>query len=168
MIAVTKTLTKLLLTISVALTLTGCDNELLSRIDSLEKEAEANAQAGQQFLTQNGAKEGVITTDSGLQYRVLKTGSGKSPTLKDRVRAHYRGTLIDGSEFDSSYARGQAASFPVSGLIPGWQEALQLMKEGDHWELYVPSGLAYGKRSPSPKIPSRSTLIFELELLEVE
>ncbi|WP_424398988.1 FKBP-type peptidyl-prolyl cis-trans isomerase [Motiliproteus coralliicola] len=150
------------------LTLAGCDNELLSRIDTLEQQAEANALAGQKFLAENGAKAGVITTDSGLQYRVLKSGSGASPTLQDRVRAHYRGMLIDGSEFDSSYARGEAASFPVSGLIPGWQEALQLMKEGDHWELYVPSGLAYGKRSPSPKIPSQSTLIFELELVEVE
>ncbi|WP_421865740.1 FKBP-type peptidyl-prolyl cis-trans isomerase [Motiliproteus sp.] len=168
MITVTKTLTKLLLITSVALTLAGCDNELLSRIDTLEQQAEANAQAGQKFLAENGAKDGVISTDSGLQYRVLKSGTGPSPTLQDRVRAHYRGTLIDGSEFDSSYARGEAASFPVNGLIPGWQEALQLMKVGDHWELYVPSGLAYGKRSPSPKIPSQSTLIFELELVEIE
>ena len=154
-----------------SLLLSGCDNEMLSRIDSLEQQAEQNAKAGQAFLAENGAKAGVLTTDSGLQYRVLRSGGGgegASPTLNDRVRAHYRGSLIDGSEFDSSYARGEAAVFPVGGLIPGWQEALQLMKVGDHWELYVPSGLAYGKRSPSSKIPPNSTLVFELELLAIE
>ena len=156
------------LVLSVALVLSGCDNELLSRLDKLENEAEQSLQAGQAFLTNNASQTGVVTTDSGLQYRVLRAGTGPSPQLSDRVQVHYRGSLIDGSEFDSSYARGEAARFPVAGLIPGWQEALQLMRVGDHWEVFVPSGLAYGKRSPSPKIPSNSTLVFEMELLAIE
>lgn len=153
---------------SIALSMQGCDNELLSRLDKLEGKAEANLLAGQRFLTVNARQTGVVTTGTGLQYRVLRAGAGASPLLSDRVRVHYRGTLIDGSEFDSSYARAQPARFPVAGLIPGWQEALQLMRVGDHWQLFIPSGLAYGKRSPSPKVPSSSTLVFEMELLAIE
>ncbi|MEH6825428.1 MAG: FKBP-type peptidyl-prolyl cis-trans isomerase [Motiliproteus sp.] len=153
---------------SIALSIQGCDNELLSRLDKLEGKAEESLQAGRSFLTENASQAGVVVTDSGLQYRVLRAGAGASPSLSDRVRVHYRGTLIDGTEFDSSYARGEPARFPVAGLIPGWQEVLQLMRVGDHWQLFIPSGLAYGKRSPSPKIPSNSTLVFEMELLAIE
>lgn len=152
----------------VLLGVSGCDNELLSRLDKLEDQANANQQAGQAYLTANAQQVGVLTTPSGLQYRVLRAGTGVSPALSDRVQVHYRGQLIDGSEFDSSYARNEPARFPVEGLIPGWQEALQLMRVGDSWQLFVPAELAYGKRSPSPKIPSNSTLVFEMELLAIE
>lgn len=150
------------------LSLWGCDYELLSRLDKLEGQAEANLQAGQVFLTENARQSDVLVTGSGLQYQILRAGSGASPALSDRVEVHYRGTLIDGSEFDSSYARGEPAQFPVAGLIAGWQEALQLMRVGDRWKLFVPSGLAYGKRSPSPQIPPSSTLVFEMELLAIQ
>lgn len=149
------------------LSLGGCDNELLGRIDKLEADASANADAGRAFLADNAKREGVVTTDSGLQYRIIREGSGARPQLTDRVRAHYRGALIDGTPFDSSYDRGEPAVFPVNRLIPGWTEALQLMPAGSHWELFIPAELAYGKRSPSPKIPSNSALVFELELLQV-
>jgi FKBP-type peptidyl-prolyl cis-trans isomerase len=152
----------------VALLLSGCDNELLSRIDRLEAQAEQNERDGLQFLARNAQQSGVQLRPSGLQYRVLKSGSGASPQAGDLVQVHYRGSLIDGSEFDSSYARGEPASFALRGLIPGWQEALPLMRVGGHWRLFVPAQLAYGKRSPSSKIPPNSTLIFELELLAIE
>ena len=145
----------------------GCDTELLGRLDNLEQTAELNRQAGRDFLAQNGKREGVVTTASGLQYRVIHMGQGGKPGLSDRVRAHYKGALIDGTPFDSSYDRGEPAVFPVDRLIPGWTEALQLMPAGSHWQLFVPAELAYGKRSPSAKIPPHSTLVFELELLEV-
>ncbi|WP_210396097.1 FKBP-type peptidyl-prolyl cis-trans isomerase [Motiliproteus sediminis] len=150
-----------------ALSLSGCDNELLGRIDKLEADASLNAEAGRVFLAENARRQGVVTTATGLQYRIIREGSGTRPQLTDRVRAHYRGTLIDGTPFDSSYDRGEPAVFPVNRLIPGWTEALQLMPAGSHWELFVPAELAYGKRSPSPKIPSNSALVFELELLQV-
>ncbi|MEH6469869.1 MAG: FKBP-type peptidyl-prolyl cis-trans isomerase [Halopseudomonas sp.] len=153
---------------SLVLILQGCDNELLSRLDKLEGQAEENMLAGQAFLKDNARQTGVATTASGLQYRVLRTGAGPLPALSDRVAVHYRGSLIDGSEFDNSYTRGEPARFPLQGLIPGWQEALPMMRVGDHWKLFVPSGLAYGKRSPSPSIPPNSTLVFELELLAIE
>lgn len=149
------------------LSVQGCDTELLSRLDKLEEQAAVNLQAGQDFLAEKSRQADVVTTPSGLQYRVLRSGEGVSPALSDRVQVHYRGSLIDGSEFDSSYARDEPAEFPVAGLIPGWQEALLLMHVGDHWQLFVPSGLAYGKRSPSPKIPPSSTLLFEMELLSI-
>ncbi|HEY5717784.1 MAG TPA: FKBP-type peptidyl-prolyl cis-trans isomerase [Motiliproteus sp.] len=154
-------------TLVAAMMLAGCDNELLGRIDKLEQSADLNLQRGAEFLAVNGAESDVVTTASGLQYRVIKTGNGAKPGLRDRVRAHYKGTLIDGTVFDSSYARGEPAVFPVDRLIPGWTEALQLMSAGSHWQLFVPADLAYGKRSPSPQIPPNSTLVFELELLEV-
>lgn len=153
---------------SVVLLLQGCDNELLSRIDRLEAEAAANAEAGAKFLAANAKRDGVVTTDSGLQYQVLQAGEGRSPTLEDRVRVHYRGTLIDGSEFDSSIARGKPSLFPLAGLIAGWQEVLPMMREGDRWQLYLPAKLAYGKRTPSTDIPPNSTLLFDMELLSVE
>jgi FKBP-type peptidyl-prolyl cis-trans isomerase FklB len=130
--------------------------------------AASNLEAGKKFLAENAKKEGVVTTDSGLQYKVIKSGDGPSPSLDDTVTTHYRGTLVDGREFDSSYSRGQPASFPVKGVIKGWTEALQLMKVGDKWELYIPPDLAYGATQRSELIQPNSTLIFELELLGIK
>lgn len=132
-----------------------------------EKAAE-NKAAGTAFLEQNRSKEGVTVLDSGLQYRVLTEGSGDSPKLEDKVSCHYKGTLIDGTEFDSSYKRNQPAVFPVNGVIKGWTEALQLMKVGAKWMLYIPSDLAYGDRGAGQAIEPGSTLIFEVELLSIE
>ncbi len=133
-----------------------------------QQAAAENKKAGEAFLTANRNKPGVKETDSGLQYKVIKAGTGKQPTSTDTVSVHYRGTLIDGTEFDSSYRRGQPASFPVNGVIPGWQEALPMMKEGAKWELYIPSDIAYGERGAGGTIGPNSTLVFEVELLEVK
>jgi len=130
------------------------------------KEQEENLAAAETFLTENAAKEGVVTTESGLQYKVLTQGSGATPTDKDKVKVHYRGRLVDGTEFDSSYARNEPAEFVVGNLIPGWIEALQLMKEGDKFEIYVPAKLGYGAGGTN-KIPPNAALIFEMELLEI-
>lgn len=126
-----------------------------------------NKQLGDAFLTENKNKEGVVTLKSGLQYKVLKSGTGQSPGLTDKVTTHYRGTLIDGTEFDSSYSRNQPSTFPVNGVIPGWTEALQLMHVGDKWQLFIPADLAYGKRSVGAHIKPNSTLIFDIELLKI-
>lgn len=131
-------------------------------------ESEANAQKGEAFLAANAKKDGVKTTASGLQYKVLKTGTGKSPKATDVVKVHYHGTLIDGTVFDSSVQRGEPVSFPVEGVIPGWVEALQLMKEGDKWQLVIPAKLAYGEQGAGGPIGPNSTLIFEVELLAIE
>ena len=129
--------------------------------------AEALA-AGQQFLSENGARDGVTTLDSGLQYEVLSAGpGGASPGVSDAVLAHYHGTLIDGAIFDSSVDRGEPAQFSLAQVIPGWTEALQLMSVGDHWRLFIPAELAYGETSPTPAIPANSVLIFDVELLEI-
>ena len=129
--------------------------------------AEALA-AGQQFLSENGARDGVTTLDSGLQYEVLSAGpGGASPGVSDAVLAHYHGTLIDGAIFDSSVDRGEPAQFALAQVIPGWTEALQLMSVGDHWRLFIPAELAYGETSPTPAIPANSVLIFDVELLEI-
>ena len=130
--------------------------------------AEANREAGTAWLAENAKKDGVVTLESGLQYKVLTQGSGAdSPAPQDTVKVNYRGTLIDGTEFDSSYERGQPAQFKVSGVIPGWTEALQKMKVGDKWQLFIPSQLAYGDRQQGATIKPGSTLIFETELLEI-
>ncbi|GCC51791.1 FKBP-type peptidyl-prolyl cis-trans isomerase [Chryseotalea sanaruensis] len=134
---------------------------------AMMRKAEKAKEAGQQFLADNKTKEGVITTASGLQYKVLQQGSGKQPTAQDRVTVHYAGTLIDGTPFDSSIKRGQPATFGVNGVIRGWTEALQLMKEGDKWMLYIPYDLAYGERGSGAQIPPYSTLLFEIELIKV-
>jgi FKBP-type peptidyl-prolyl cis-trans isomerase FklB len=129
---------------------------------------DANKKEGVAFLAANKAKEGVMTTASGLQYKIEKQGTGPKPTAGDTVVCNYRGTLINGKEFDSSYKRGQPASFPVSGVIKGWTEALQLMPVGSKYELFVPSDLAYGDRGAGADIGPGATLIFEVELLSIQ
>jgi len=129
---------------------------------------DANKQAGQQFLAANKTKEGVVTLPSGLQYKILKEGTGPKPTATDTVVCNYRGTLIDGTEFDSSYKGGEPASFGVGQVIKGWTEALQIMPVGSKWQLFIPSELAYGERSPGAGIGPNSTLIFELDLLSIK
>ena len=119
------------------------------------------------FLAAKATEDGVAKTDSGLLYREIRAGTGDSPTADQAVTVHYRGTLIDGTEFDSSYERGQPATFPVGGVIPGWTEALQLMKPGAMWKLFVPADLGYGKNGSPPTIPPGAALIFDVELLEV-
>ena len=129
--------------------------------------AEGNIKVGEAWLAENGKKQGVTTTASGLQYEVMQMGTGPKPTAADQVKVNYRGTLIDGTEFDSSYKRGEPAEFGVGGVIPGWTEALQLMPKGSRWKLYVPQNLAYGAQSPGASIPAYSALIFEVELLDI-
>ena len=141
-------------------------NEYMGQMQA-EKAKEA-AKEGEEFLAINATKKGVVTLESGMQYEVLTSGSGATPGLNDKVTTHYTGTLIDGTVFDSSVERGQPASFPVSGVIKGWTEALQLMKEGDKWKLYIPYDLAYGERGAGANIGPYSTLIFEIELISVD
>ena len=126
-----------------------------------------NKTQGEKFLADNKTEEGVTTLPSGLQYKVLKAGSGPKPGLHDQVTVHYTGTLIDGTVFDSSVQRGQPASFAVNGVIPGWTEALQLMNTGSKWQLFIPYNLAYGEQGAGEKIGPYSTLIFEVELLKI-
>ena len=150
-------------------TLTAFQNDM--RTKQQEKAAQAgssNKKAGEDFLAGNKGKDGVITLPSGLQYKILKQGSGPKPSAADSVVCNYRGTLIDGTEFDSSYKRGQPATFPVSGVIKGWTEALQLMPVGSKWQLFVPSDLAYGDRGAGADIGPNATLIFEVELLSIQ
>jgi FKBP-type peptidyl-prolyl cis-trans isomerase FklB len=128
----------------------------------------ANKKEGEAFLAANKGKEGVVTLPSGLQYKILKEGTGPKPTAGDTVSCNYRGTLIKGTEFDSSYKRGQPASFPVTGVIKGWTEALQLMPVGSKWQLFIPSDLAYADRGAGADIGPDTTLIFEVELLSIE
>jgi FKBP-type peptidyl-prolyl cis-trans isomerase len=132
-----------------------------------EKVAQKNAAEGESFLEANKTKEGVKTLGSGMQYKVVQTGEGPIPTASDKVRVHYKGTFIDGKEFDSSYKRKQPATFNVTGVIKGWTEALQLMKVGSKWQLFIPSDLAYGNGG-NRSIPPNSTLLFEVELLGIE
>ena len=135
-----------------------------------ELEAKMNAEnieKGKTFLTENAKKEGIITLPSGLQYEVITEGNGKKPSATDRVKCHYEGTLIDGTLFDSSVKRGQPAVFGVNQVIKGWVEALQLMSEGAKWRLFIPSDLGYGAQGAGEMIPPHSTLIFEVELIEV-
>ena len=138
-------------------------------MEQKQKESgEKNKAEGAKFLEENKKKEGVKTTASGLQYKVLKEGNGAQPKASDTVTVNYRGTLINGTEFDSSYKRGQPASFPVNGVIKGWTEALQLMKVGSKYQLFIPSTIAYGERAVSPDLAANSTLIFEVELLDAK
>ncbi|EAT12178.1 FKBP-type peptidyl-prolyl cis-trans isomerase [Bermanella marisrubri] len=139
-----------------------------AELEKMQAEAAEQAKAvGDEFLAENAKKEGVQVTDSGLQYEVISEGSGATPSKENTVRVHYHGTFIDGRMFDSSVERGEPAEFPVGGVIAGWTEALQLMKEGDKWRLTVPSELAYGAQGSQGAIPPHSVLVFEVELLNV-
>lgn len=131
------------------------------------EQSEKNIKAGKEYLEANAKKEGVVVTESGLQYKEITAGKGAIPKATDKVKVHYKGTLIDGTEFDSSYKRGQPATFPVTGVIKGWIEALQLMNEGDKFQLAIPSELAYGKRGSGAKIGPDTTLLFDVELIEI-
>jgi len=133
-----------------------------------EKLAQKNKDEGDKFLADNAKKPGVKTTASGLQYEVITEGNGPSPTAQDKVTVNYKGTLLDGTVFDSSYDRGQPVTFPLGSVIPGWTEGLQLMKTGAKYKLYIPSSLAYGERGAGPKIGPNATLTFEVELISVE
>jgi FKBP-type peptidyl-prolyl cis-trans isomerase len=156
------------------------DKEMQEALETFQREASArqaerakeaadkNKQEGQAFHAENKKKEGVTTLPSGLQYKVLKSGKGKSPKATDTVSTHYKGTLLDGTVFDSSYDRGEPASFPVNQVIKGWTEALQLMKVGDKWQLFIPSELGYGERGAGQTIGPNATLVFEIELLGVQ
>ena len=140
----------------------------MKQMAEMAAEAAKNQQVADEFLAANAKKEGVVALDSGLQYKVLSSGEGATPTAESTVEVHYRGTLVDGTEFDSSYERGEPVSFPVNGVIPGWTEALQLMKEGDKWQLVIPPQLAYAERGAPPVIPPNAALVFEVELLKVQ
>jgi FKBP-type peptidyl-prolyl cis-trans isomerase FklB len=131
-------------------------------------EGETNLAAAKAWLDANRTKEGVQTTASGLQYKVVKEGAGEKPAASNTVSVHYRGTLTDGTEFDSSYGRGEPATFPLDRVIPGWTEGLQLMSEGSTYELYVPPDLAYGERGAGDRIPPQSALVFQVELLDAK
>jgi FKBP-type peptidyl-prolyl cis-trans isomerase FklB len=156
------------------------DDEMRSALIQLQKDmrekqmaemrtlSDKNKKEGDAFLTTNKSKEGVVALPSGLQYKILKAGEGQKPAASDTVVCNYRGTLIDGTEFDSSYKRGEPATFPVSGVIKGWTEALQLMPVGSKWQLVIPPDLAYGERGAGREIGPNSTLIFEVELLSIQ
>lgn len=146
----------------------GCSPQNNNPAASPGGSASVKAGDGEAFLAANAKKEGVVTTASGLQYKVIKSGTGASPKLDDKVKVHYHGTLIDGTVFDSSVQRGEPIVFPVGAVIPGWVEALQLMKVGDKWQLVIPAKLAYGEQSPSAAIPPNSVLIFDVELIDIE
>ena len=132
------------------------------------EEAAVNKKTGDAFLAENKTKDGVITLPSGMQYKILQEGGGPKPASTDTVVCNYKGTLLDGTEFDSSYKRGQPVTFPVTGVIKGWTEALQMMPVGSKWQLFIPSDLAYGERSPGGPIGPNSTLIFEIDLLSIQ
>jgi len=150
-------------------TLIEVQNQMREKQMAAAKEAgEKNLKEGSTFLAENKTKEGVVTLPSGLQYKILKAGDGAKPTTSDTVVCNYRGTLIDGTEFDSSYKRGQPATFPVGGVIKGWTEALQLMPVGSKWQLFIPPDMAYGERGAGGVIGPNSTLIFEVELLSIQ
>ena len=149
-------------------TMQAFQEEMRAKMEKAKAEqGEKNKKEGTAFLEENKKKEGVVTLPSGLQYQVITEGKGAKPKNTDTVKTHYRGTLINGTEFDSSHKQGQPATFPVVGVIPGWTEALQLMPVGSKWKLFVPSELAYGENGP-PMIGPNATLIFEVELLDIE
>jgi len=135
------------------------------QLETRAQQAEINAKAGKAFLAENAKKDGVKTTASGLQYKVIQAGSGASPTEDNKLTAHYEGRLLDGSVFDSSYERGTPLQFYMNNVIKGWQEALSMMKPGSKWEVYIPSQLAYGEKGAGQRIEPNSTLIFTVELI---
>jgi len=156
------------------------EEEMVSEIQNFQQEMQAkmaaemeqmatqNKEEGEAFLAENAKKEGIVVTESGLQYKIIEPGEGDSPGPNDVATVHYRGTLTDGKQFDSSYDRGQPATFPVGGVIAGWTEALQLMKPGAKWQLFIPSELAYGPRGAGPDIGPNAVLTFDVELISVE
>jgi FKBP-type peptidyl-prolyl cis-trans isomerase FklB len=149
-------------------TMTNLRKQVMAKQAEMMKEAGTqNKVKGDKFLAENKKKDGVITLPSGLQYKIINKGSGDSPKLTDEVSVNYRGTLIDGTEFDSSYRRGKPATFKVNAVISGWTEALQIMKPGSKWQLYIPSSLAYGERGAGRDIGPNAALIFDVELLSV-
>ena len=153
----------------IAETMTAFQKEMMAKQqETAKKLGEKNKKEGEVFLAENKKKEGVVTLPSGLQYKLIKPGTDKKPKATDTVKAHYRGTLIDGKEFDSSYRRGEPVSFPVNGVIPGWSEALQLMGEGAKWQVFIPSNLAYGERGAGRDIGPNATLVFEIELISIQ
>jgi FKBP-type peptidyl-prolyl cis-trans isomerase FklB len=139
-----------------------------AQMKKFQEAAEKNGLEAETFLAENGKKEGIKTTESGLQYRIIKEGEGDSPKPEDSVTVHYRGSFINGTEFDSSYARGDPQTVQTEGVIKGWTEALQLMKVGSKWEIFVPPNLAYGRNGIPGKIPPNKVLVFEIELLSIE
>jgi FKBP-type peptidyl-prolyl cis-trans isomerase FklB len=150
-------------------TLTALAGDLKKKQElKIAAESSANKTAGDAFLAANKAKPGVVALPSGLQYKILKQGDGPKPTTADQVTCNYKGTLLNGKEFDSSYKRGEPATFPVGQVIKGWTEALQLMPVGSKWELYIPADLAYGSKQAGPDITPGSTLVFEVELLSIK
>jgi len=150
-------------------TVMAFQKDLMAKQQAIHKAAGDKAKAeGEAFLAANAKKSDVATLPSGLQYKVVTEGTGAMPKASDTVTVNYRGKLVDGTEFDSSYARNEPATFPVHGVIPGWTEALQLMKVGSKWELYIPASLAYGERGAGGKIPANAALIFEVELLGIK
>ncbi|MBS0290387.1 MAG: FKBP-type peptidyl-prolyl cis-trans isomerase [Proteobacteria bacterium] len=150
-------------------TLMALQTEMIEKQKAeLKAQAEKNLTAGQKFLDDNKKKKDVVALPDGLQYRIIKEGKGDSPKATDVVTTHYRGKLIDGTEFDNSYNRGEPVKFAVNGVIPGWTEALQLMKPGAKWEIFIPPKLAYGENGVNQIIGPNSTLVFEVELLSVE
>lgn len=152
-----------------AKTLTAYQKELRQKqVEAKKMAVEDNRKEGEAFLAENKKKEGVVTLPSGLQYKIIKAGEGKKPTAADTVEVHYRGTLINGTEFDSSQRAGRPITFKVPGVIAGWQEALKLMPAGSKWQLFIPPQLAYGERGSGKVIGPNSTLIFEVELLAIK
>lgn len=150
-------------------TMTAFQTEFRAKqFERLKELADKNKKEGEAFLAENKEKEGVMTLPSGLQYKIIKEGTGETPKLEDTVTVNYRGSLIDGTEFDSSYRRGQPATFSLKSVIAGWAEALQLMKAGSKWQLFVPSNLAYGERGAGPDIGPNATLVFDIELLSIK
>ncbi len=149
--------------------ISSLQQEMLAKREAEMKTlGEANKKEGESFLAENKKKEGVVTLPSGLQYKIVKQGTGPKPVATDSVVCNYRGTLVNGKEFDSSYKRGQPAAFPVNGVIKGWTEVLQLMPVGSKYQIWVPSELAYGPRAGSPEIGPNATLVFDIELLEIK
>jgi FKBP-type peptidyl-prolyl cis-trans isomerase FklB len=158
--------------LSCASAFAASENTTLPSLTNSETDMQAiamkNKEAGEAFLAANKKKTGVVTLADGLQYKILTEGTGQKPTASDSVTVNYAGTLIDGTEFDSSYKRGEPITFPVNGVIAGWTEALKLMPVGSTWELYIPSELAYGKYGAGPQIGPNAVLIFKVELLDIK
>ena len=149
--------------------MTAFQQEMMGKMQVKQKvDGEKNAKEGEAFLAANKKKEGVVTLSSGLQYKILKSGDGPKPTKDQTVKCHYRGTLIDGTEFDSSYKRGEPTEFPVGQVIKGWTEALQLMPVGSKWQLFIPADIAYGSNGAGQTIGPNATLIFDIELLSIK